>query len=80
MDGRDNSPAMTEPVGGHANGRSYFGYRLHVGTDQSFNLIRKVALTPAHVVESLVAEALISGDERRSTPTRATKRKRAGRA
>jgi IS5 family transposase len=46
------------------NGRSYFGYRLHVGTDQSFNLIRKVALTPAHVAESLVAEALISGDEK----------------
>ena len=45
-------------------GRSYFGYRLHVGTDQANNLIRKVALTPAHIADSLVAEALISGDEK----------------
>jgi IS5 family transposase len=45
------------------NGRSHFGYRLHVGTDQAFNLIRKVAFTPAHVGESSVADALISGDE-----------------
>ena len=45
------------------NGRSHFGYRLHVGTDQAHNLIRKVAFTPAHVAESSVADALISGDE-----------------
>lgn len=46
------------------NGRSHFGYRLHVGTDQGSNLIRKVILTPAHVAESPVGEALISGDEK----------------
>jgi len=46
------------------NGKSHFGYRLHVATDQAFNLIRKVVLTPAHVAESLVAETLISGDEK----------------
>jgi IS5 family transposase len=45
------------------NGRSHFGYRLHVGTDKAFNIIRKIALTPAHVGESSVADALISGDE-----------------
>lgn len=45
------------------NGRSHFGYRLHVGTDQAHNLIRTVAFTPAHVGESSVADALISGDE-----------------
>ena len=45
-------------------GRSYFGYRLHVGADEGSLLIRQLAWTPAHVNESLVAEALISGDEK----------------
>lgn len=45
------------------NGRSHFGYRLHVATDKGSNIIRKVAFTPAHVAESNVADALISGDE-----------------
>ena len=44
-------------------GKSYFGYRLHVGVDQGSGLIRRVAFTPAHVNESVVADALISGDE-----------------
>jgi hypothetical protein len=30
----------------------------------ALNLVRKMALTPAHVAESLVAEALISGEEK----------------
>jgi transposase, IS5 family len=46
------------------NNRSYFGYRLHVATDQDYNIIRRLALTPAHVAESLVAEALLCGDEK----------------
>jgi transposase, IS5 family len=45
------------------NGRSYFGYRIHIGADQGSNLIRRVALTPANVNESSVADALICGDE-----------------
>lgn len=45
------------------NGRSYFGYRLHIGTDKTHNLIRKVAFTPANLGESTVADALIGGDE-----------------
>lgn len=44
-------------------GRSYFGYRLHVGADAGSGLIRRLALTPAHVNESGVADALIAGDE-----------------
>jgi IS5 family transposase len=44
-------------------GKSHFGYRLHVGTDQTYNLIRKVIPTPAHVGESPVGNSLISGDE-----------------
>lgn len=44
-------------------GKSYFGYRLHVGVDEGSGLVRRLAFTPAHVNESLVAEALICGDE-----------------
>ncbi len=44
-------------------GKSYFGYRLHVGADKGSNLIRRLAMTPAHVNESPVADALICGDE-----------------
>lgn len=44
-------------------GKSHFGYRLHVGADQGSGLVRRLALTPAHINESGVAEALICGDE-----------------
>jgi IS5 family transposase len=45
-------------------GKSYFGYRVHIGVDQGSSLIRRLAVTPAHVNESCVADALICGDER----------------
>ena len=45
------------------NGKSHFGYRLHIGADQGSLLIRKLAFTPASINESCVAEALICGDE-----------------
>lgn len=45
-------------------GRNYFGYRLHIALDQGPGLIRRLALTPAHVNESSVADALICGDEK----------------
>jgi transposase, IS5 family len=45
------------------NGKSYFGYKLHVGVDQGSGLIRKAVFTPARVQDNEVAEALISGDE-----------------
>jgi IS5 family transposase len=45
------------------NGKSFFGYKLHVGVDQSSGLIRKAVLTPARVTDNAMAEALISGDE-----------------
>lgn len=44
-------------------GKSYFGYRLHIGVDAGAGIIRRLALTPAHVNESSVADALIMGDE-----------------
>lgn len=46
------------------NGKSYFGYKAHLGVDQGSGLIRRAALTAAKVYESEVAEALICGDER----------------
>lgn len=46
------------------NGRSYFGYRAHVGVDQDSWLIRRAILEPASVNEARVAEELVSGDER----------------
>jgi transposase, IS5 family len=45
-------------------GRSWFGYKAHVGVDQGSGLIRRAVLTSAKVYESQVAEALICGDER----------------
>jgi IS5 family transposase len=59
-------PALPEEPGAsftRKGGRSYFGYRFHVGADQGSGLIRRLAFTPAHVNESLVADALICGDE-----------------
>jgi IS5 family transposase len=44
-------------------GESFFGYRFHIGADKGSGLIRLLALTPAHINESTVADALISGDE-----------------
>jgi IS5 family transposase len=61
-----SKPALPQEPGAsftRKGGRSYFGYRFHVGTDQESGLIRRLALTPAHVNESLVADALICGDE-----------------
>jgi IS5 family transposase len=45
------------------NGKSHFGYRLHVAVDAGHGLIRRLLLTPAHINESTVADALVMGDE-----------------
>lgn len=45
------------------NGKSFFGYKMHVGVDQGSGLIRKAVFTPARIQDNQVAEALISGDE-----------------
>jgi transposase, IS5 family len=61
----DAPPVAREPGASFTRkgGKSYFGYRLHVGADEGSGLVRRLALTPAHVNESCVAEALICGDE-----------------
>jgi IS5 family transposase len=45
------------------NGKSFFGYKLHVGVDHGSGLIRKAVFTPARTQDNEVAEALVSGDE-----------------
>ena len=45
------------------NGKSYFGYKMHVGVDEGSGLIRKAAFTPARTPDNNMAEALVSGDE-----------------
>ena len=45
-------------------GKTYFGYKAHLGVDQGSGLIRRAELTSAKVYESQVAEALVCGDER----------------
>jgi IS5 family transposase len=43
---------------------STYGYKAHLGVDQGTRLIRSAILTPANVNETVVADALIRGDER----------------
>jgi transposase, IS5 family len=45
------------------NGKSYFGYKMHIGVDEGSGLIRKAAFTPARTQDNEMAEALVSGDE-----------------
>ncbi len=45
------------------NGKSHFGYKAHLGADQTSGLIRKAQLTPASVNDTEAADALIMGDE-----------------
>lgn len=43
---------------------STFGYKAHVGVDEGSGLIRSVIATPANVNDTVVADALIRGDEK----------------
>lgn len=45
-------------------GKSHFGYKAHVGVDEGSGLIRRAELTPARINDTVVADALICGDER----------------
>ena len=45
-------------------GKSYFGYKLHVGMDQGSGLVRRAVMTPAKTADIEMAEALICGDEK----------------
>ena len=39
------------------------GYKAHVGVDEGSGIVRRVAVTPANVNDTVVADALIAGDE-----------------
>jgi len=45
-------------------GKRYFGYKAHVGIDQTSAIIRRSKLTDASVNDTVPADELISGDER----------------
>ncbi len=61
-------------------GKSYFGYKMHVGVDEGSGLIRKALFTPARLLDGQAAEALICGDEAAVYADRAYESKRRRRA
>lgn len=46
------------------NGKSYFGYKLHIGAEEGSLIIRKAVFTPARTQDGEMFEALLSGDEK----------------
>lgn len=44
--------------------RHHFGYKAHIAVDQGSALVREVRLTAANVNETVLADALVQGDER----------------
>jgi len=42
---------------------THYGYKLHAGVDGTSRLIRRLELTPANVNDTVMAEALVCGDE-----------------
>jgi IS5 family transposase len=57
------SPQDPEAQWTRKGGQSHFGYKAHVAVDAGSGLIRRAILTSARLNESLVADALICGDE-----------------
>jgi transposase, IS5 family len=45
------------------NGRYHFGYKLHAAMDKTSRIIRRLIVTAANVNDTVVADALICGDE-----------------
>lgn len=43
--------------------KSVTGYKAHVGVDKGSGLVRRVIVTPANVNDTVVADALVMGDE-----------------
>ena len=67
-DGRPASKLVDSPLDPDAawtkqDGERAFGYKAHLAMDQGSRIIRNAILTPANVNESVVADALICGDE-----------------
>ncbi len=45
------------------NGKTFFGYKAHVGVDEGSDLIRQAIMTSASIHDSQAGDALIQGDE-----------------
>lgn len=58
------SPSDPDADWTRKGGKTWLGYKAHLGVDEGSGLIRRAELTSAKVYESQVAEALICGDER----------------
>lgn len=65
-DGEDRPSSDPDARFTRRQGRSgsSFGYKAHVAVDEGSGLIRCVLTTPANVNDTVVADALIQGDER----------------
>jgi IS5 family transposase len=57
------SPEDPEADWTKKGGKYLFGYKAHMGVDQSSELIRRIAMTPAHVHDGEMLEQVLSGDE-----------------
>jgi IS5 family transposase len=62
--GDDGEPVTVDDEAGFAQrrGKSFYGYKAHVGVDTS-GLIRRALVTPANIHDSTPADQLICGDE-----------------
>ena len=57
------SPEDPEADWTKKGGKYLFGYKAHVGVDGTSELIRRIAMTPAHVHDGEMLGKVISGDE-----------------
>jgi len=63
--GSDERPSADPEAGGVKRGRNFtFGYKAHLGVDEGSGLIRSVETTAANVNDTVMADALIRGDEK----------------
>lgn len=57
----DEDAALTARKGRRG---THYGYKMHTGVDQQSRLIRRIALTPANVNDTVAADDLVCRDER----------------
>lgn len=57
------SPQDPEADWTKKGGRYLFGYKAHLGVDQGSELIRRIAITPAHIHDGKMLGQVIDGDE-----------------
>jgi len=59
----NKSPTDPEPNWTKKGGKYLFGYKAHIGVDQGSELIRRIAMTPAHVHDGEMLGQVVIGDE-----------------